>query len=160
MRVIYVSSQYNQRSVALHNAHRDEIVLLLDMDRCIGCGSCCLACQMEHAESAQGPARRIGVESTGGKPTKLIALPTSCRTCDTPCAYAGNEYWTVCPAANTHSYTGALCDICADRVAKGLMPACATRCAMKCLHIGRAEDIDFALAEKRLRNMGEVEFLP
>jgi len=160
MRVIYVSTQYNQRGVALRDVHPDEIVLLLDMDRCIACGSCRLACQAEHAESAQGSPRRIGVESSGGKPAKLVALPTSCRTCAVPCSYAENEYWTVCPAANTHSYAGALCDACADRVAKSFTPACATRCAMKCLHIGRAADIGFALAEKRLRNMGEAEFLP
>ncbi len=160
MRVIYVSTKYNNRGIALADAHPDDLVLLLDMDRCIGCGACRMACQAEHAEAFDGQARRIGLESKGNKPGKLLALPTACWNCADPCAYAGNDYWTLCPGEKTGAFAGSLCDKCRDRTAKGLTPACATRCAMKCLHIGRAADIRFALEEKRLRNMGEAEFLP
>jgi Fe-S-cluster-containing dehydrogenase component len=160
MRVVYVSSQYNEQGVALRDAHSDDLVLLLDMDRCIGCGACRMACQAESGEAFDSQARRIAVERRQGKPGKLVTLPTTCRGCADPCDYIGNEYWTVCPADKTGTYTGPLCDGCAARVSKGLTPACATRCAMKCLHIGRAADIRFALEEKRLRSMGEAEFRP
>lgn len=160
MRVVYVSAKCNNRGIALAGAHPDELVLLLDMDRCIGCGACRMACQAEHGDNFDVPARRIGLERKGGVPQKLIAPPTACRSCADPCGYAGNDYWTVCPAEKTAPYAGPFCDECVDRVAQGLTPVCATRCAMKCLHIGRAADIRFALEEKRLRNMGEAEFMP
>lgn len=72
--------------------------------------------------------------------------------------YAGNGFWTFCPAEHVHAHTTTLCDGCAARVSKGLMPACAIRCSMKCLLVGRAADMRFALEEKRLRAMGEMEF--
>lgn len=158
MRVIYVATKYNERGIALRDAHSDEIVMLVDMDRCIGCGACRLACQAEHGDAAAAPVRRISMCHVNGKPTKLLALPTSCEVCGTPCDYRTISYWSVCPSDKTTSYKGELCDYCASRVNKGMAPACATRCAMKCLHIGRAADISFALEEKRLRDMGEVEF--
>ena len=158
MRVIYVGTKYNERGTALRDVHADEIVMLVDMDRCIGCGACRLGCQAEHGDAATAPMRRIGMCHVDGKPTKLLALPTSCETCGTPCDYRNVSYWSVCPSDKTASYKGELCDYCASRVGKGMAPACATRCAMKCLHVGRAADIRFALEEKRLRDMGEAEF--
>ena len=160
MRVVYVSSKYNNRRIALADAHPDDLVLLLDMDRCIGCGACRMACQIEHGESLDAQARRIALEKSSDGPGKLLSLPTGCWNCANACTYAGSDYWTICPQEKTGGFNGALCDCCADRVALGLTPACATRCAMKCLHIGRVADIRFALEEKRLRNMGEAEFLP
>lgn len=158
MRVVYVGTRYNERGIALRDVHPDEIVMLVDMDRCIGCGSCRLACQAEHGEMPDAPARRIGLGHQGGRPTLLLALPTACETCASPCGYRDTSYWTFCPASKTAGYGGPLCDHCADRAAGGLAPACATRCTMKCLHAGRAADILFALEEKRLRDMGEAEF--
>lgn len=132
--------------------------MIVDMDRCIGCGACRLGCQAEHGDAFTAPVRRIGMCHVNNKPTKLLALPTSCESCEYPCDYKRVSYWSVCPAEKTVSYQGALCDYCVDRVVKGLTAACATRCAMKCLHVGRAADIMFTLEEKRLRDMGEAEF--
>jgi Fe-S-cluster-containing dehydrogenase component len=160
MRVVYVSSKYNIKNIALSNAHPDDIVLLLDMDRCIGCGACRMACQIEHNEPFSGQCRRIQLEKRSPSGGKLLALPTSCSTCADKCDYFGNTYWTVCPAKQTDTYKGPVCDICVNRLNMGYTPACATRCSQKCLHIGRSADIRFALEEKRMRDMGEAEFLP
>ena len=47
--------------------------------------------------------------------------------------------------------------ICApSRLAKGMMPACATRCSMKAIYFGYPKDVWFALNEKRLRGMGDL----
>ena len=158
MRVIYIGTKYNERGTALRDVHPDEIVMIVDMDRCIGCGACRLGCQAEHGDAFTAPVRRIGMCHINNTPTKLRALPTSCESCEYPCDYKSVSYWSVCPAEKTVSYQGALCDYCVDRVVKGLTAACATRCAMKCLHVGRAADIMFTLEEKRLRDMGEAEF--
>ena len=158
MRVIYVGTKYNERGTALRDIHPDEVVMLVDMDRCIGCGACRLGCQAEHGDAPTAPVRRIGMCHVNNKPTKLLALPTSCESCASPCDYKDVSYWSVCPSDKVAAYQGALCDYCANRVAKGFAAACATRCAMKCLHVGRAADIMFVLEEKRLRDMGEAEF--
>ena len=158
MRVIYVGTQYNEKGIALRDVHPDEIVMLVDMDRCVGCGACRLACQAEHGDDVGTPVRRIGLEHAGGRPTRLLALPTSCETCADPCEYRDVSYWSFCPSGKAAVYRGPLCDLCAERVGRGFAPACATRCAMKCLHVGRAADIRFVLEEKRLRDMGEAEF--
>ena len=50
MRVIYIGTKYNERGTALRDVHPDEIVMIVDMDRCIGCGACRLGCQAEHGD--------------------------------------------------------------------------------------------------------------
>ena len=130
MRVIYIGTKYNERGTALRDVHPDEIVMIVDMDRCIGCGACRLGCQAEHGDAFTAPVRRIGMCHVNNKPTKLLALPTSCESCEYPCDYKRVSYWSVCPAEKTVSY----------------------------LHVGRAADIMFTLEEKRLRDMGEAEF--
>lgn len=160
MRVIYVSTHYNERGLALRDAHPDDLVMLLDIDRCIGCGTCFQGCLAEHGpEPALARPIALGVGATG-RASQLLNLPGACPACSSPCPYAAGSFWTFCPADRVNVYSGEVCDKCVDRLAQGLMPACATRCAMKCLYVGRAADIHFALAEKRLRNMGEAEFLP
>ena len=55
MRIVYVGTHYNERDIALRDVHPDEIVLLVDMDRCIACGACRLACQAEHGDPPHRP---------------------------------------------------------------------------------------------------------
>ena len=35
MRVIYIGTKYNERGTALRDVHPDEIVMIVDMDRCM-----------------------------------------------------------------------------------------------------------------------------
>lgn len=157
MHVVFVSQQFGLQQDALLGLDPAELVLVVDVDRCIACGACAVACRGEHAPFGElAPVRRI---LGGGNTPNVLNLPTSCRFCSTPCAAdTGNNFWTVCPADKAEGVASSAvpCDACAERLSAGLAPACVTRCCMKCLYAGRAEDVRFALEERRLRGMGET----
>jgi Fe-S-cluster-containing dehydrogenase component len=161
MKILYVSKNFTGEETDLRAIDPDEYVLMVDVDRCISCGSCQMACQAEHAQQAGSPglARVIASGKQSAKNGfRLLNPPLSCRHCQTPCAYF-NEYnfWTTCPDSRIAGRVVELCDFCASRLDKGFMPACATRCTMKCLYFNRAADVAFTLGEKRLRGMGDVD---
>ena len=162
MRLVFVSKNFNQKQASLQGCAPDELVLVVDVDRCISCGACALACQAEHSGKVGAePSRRIMSEQAADQQARrVVSLPTSCRQCSEPCpANSGYSFWSVCPAEKTQVAASAFaaCDGCEERLKEGLAPACATRCCMKCIYAGRAEDVFFALEEKRLRGMGETE---
>lgn len=92
--------------------------LLLDYDWCTGCHSCEMACQMEHG---------LPVGQTGIVVTELG-----------PWQYGQtNRDWqlTYLPAPTD------LCDMCAQRTAKGKLPTCVHHCQAKCLHYGPVAEL-------------------
>ena len=133
---------------------------MVDVDRCIACGSCVLACQQEHGGTVKAEIMgAITVPASGGSLVWQVNLPSACRACGSPCAYFSEyNFWATCPASKTPAADNLVCDRCQDRLAQGFMPACATRCSMKCIYFGRAADVAFTLGEKRLREMGDIEF--
>ncbi len=163
MRLVFVSTKINQKQEVLQNCSPEELVLVVDVDRCISCGACALACQAEHAErfGEHAPVRRIVAKDIPGQtPPRVVNLPTSCRQCGETCPNnTGYSFWSICPGDKAQASVSRFpaCDGCEDRLKEGLAPACATRCCMKCIYAGRAEDVRFALEEKRLRSMGETE---
>lgn len=154
-----VSKNFAGPTADLINCDSDELVLVVDVDRCIACGSCELACQQENGWPA-GDSGTIKISATGrSRKTWLLNLPSSCRGCDDPCEYHSEyNFWATCPSSKTLKDDSPLCNQCQPRIDKGFMPACATRCTMKCIYFGRAEDVAFTLGEKRLRDMGVIEF--
>jgi Fe-S-cluster-containing dehydrogenase component len=160
MKILWVSKQFRRQEVELEKLPAGETVLMVDFDRCIACGSCQLACRVE--QRADGSARPAGKPKAfrarlkdDEKSECSVHLPLSCRHCDSPCTYHDpDNFWVTCPGGVKE--TARTCDACAHRLEEGLMPACATRCSMKCIYFGRAGDLVFALNEKRLRDMGEV----
>jgi Fe-S-cluster-containing dehydrogenase component len=139
--------------------------MMIDVDRCISCGSCQLACQLEHSRSKEepGPFMPIAITPKGGKGDRLIVYaPLTCRHCDSPCDYYSSyNFWINCPDIKGKTEKierGEIksCDFCIDRTQRGLWPACATRCTMKTIYYGPARDIIFASGEKRLSGMGDV----
>lgn len=160
MRFLQVSKNFTGVKADLASCDPDELVMMVDVDRCIACGSCLLACQQENGapDSERTMAALLMPAPSGTASPRQVNLPSSCRGCDTPCEYF-NEYnfWATCPVGRTPLAQDLACDQCQTRIAKGFMPACATRCSMKCIYFGRASDVAFTLAEKRLRDMGDVE---
>jgi anaerobic selenocysteine-containing dehydrogenase len=85
-------------------AERIRRFLVEDMDRCVGCHTCEVACRQEHGESR---VRMVTVGPTEGR----------------------NE--TTCMVQIVLG-TGT-CDLCADRAAEGLAPACVRACPTRAL---------------------------
>lgn len=161
MKVLYVSKNFRALGADLDKENQAELVLMVDLDRCISCGACQLACQIEHAAavSAPAPCRAIGVQAGKQRSVRpLLRMPLSCRHCERPCEYYGQyNFWTTCPFGKEPDPPTLSCDACVDRLEQGLMPACATRCTMKCIYFGHAKDVAFVLNEKRLREMGDIQ---
>jgi Fe-S-cluster-containing dehydrogenase component len=158
MKILWVSTKFTRQEAELEKLPEEETILMVDLDRCISCGACQYACQIEHRRGnlSEAKPRVFSVKmKEGNNACRSIHLPLSCRHCDTPCEYYdSNNFWVTCNS-DAESRDD-LCDSCADRSKNGLMPACAMRCSMKCIYFGYAKDILFALNEKRLRQMGEV----
>ena len=160
MKVLFVSRKFEGTTIDLSDCDPEELVMMVDMDRCISCGACQLACQIENGEDAAHPGlfRPITVEPENAPGSRrTVALPAACRHCESPCDYYNPyNFWISCPSAVVRKGTTACCDFCVKRTEKGLWPACATRCAMKTIYFGPAREIRFTLEEKRLREMGDV----
>lgn len=161
MKIFYVSKNFERaQRLDLEKGDPDELIMVVDADRCISCGACELACQMEHSAeiACLSPFRPIRFEPEGDNENRrTIYLPLACRHCEEPCDYySSHNFWTTCPKAKEAEKKATRCDFCADRLQRGLWPACATKCSMKTIYFGFAKDVAFALGEKRLRDMGEV----
>ncbi|NSW85038.1 MAG: hypothetical protein HPY84_01840 [Syntrophobacteraceae bacterium] len=160
MKIIHVSRNFKTQDVDVNTFDQDEPVLMVDLDRCICCGSCQYACRIEHAggDVQAGRPRSIPVAVKHGESAKrTMHLPLSCRYCNSPCPYYSlYNFWTTCPAGFESPDQADACDSCVERLGKGFMPACATRCTMKCIYFGYPRDIAFVLNEKRLREMGDL----
>jgi len=162
MRLLFVSKNFEQRK-PIHTESHDpkEMVMVVDVDRCISCGACQLACKIEHGESVgiPGSFRPIEIkDEEKEKESRIMYLPLACRHCESPCEYYGPyNFWTACPEGKAREKNFISCDFCIERARAGMWPACATRCTMKTIYFGTFEEIGFTLGEKGLREMGDVE---
>lgn len=159
MKLVFVSKQFERAAFDLSHCDPEELVMVIDADRCVSCGSCQLACQLERGERERGPAsfRPVGVGPESPENRHAVHLPLACRHCASPCDYYSQyNFWITCPSKKRGDGKTVPCDFCAERLKEGFWPACATRCTMKAIYFGPAKDIAFALREKRLREMGDV----
>ena len=160
MKIVFVSKNFKEKWVDLEKGDPEELTLKVDGDRCISCGSCRLACQLEHGSGPGNPGSFMPIKverKEGLADGRTLTLPSACRHCKSPCEYySPYNFWTICPKGKAEEQKILTCDFCNDRTQKGLWPACATRCTMKTIYFGRAQDVAFALREKRLREMGDV----
>ena len=136
-----------------------------NMNTCIGCGSCQVACKDSHNLLPDEYFRRAGMRSmrVGGE-QRLVPFSISCNHCehpacvaacptgamyitedglvlhnDNPCIGCGRCYWA-CPYgevsfSKTSGYAQK-CDTCLALREKGLTPACVAACPTECLHFG------------------------
>ncbi len=158
MKVLWVGKTLKRQEAELRELPDDETILMVDLDRCISCGSCHLACEIEQKKISPGDAKPKAISvvmSRTSQHRSSVHLPLSCRHCSSPCEYQDYyNFWITCPDGQRDEAEA--CDACAHRLRKKMMPACATRCSMKCIYFGYAKDVWFALNEKRLRGMGEL----
>lgn len=158
MKVLWVSKTLKRQEAELSELPENETILMVDLDRCISCGACHFACEMEQKkqspEAAKPKSISVVMKKTSGYESS-VHLPLSCEHCSSPCSYQDYaNFWVTCPEG--HRDATEVCDFCAPRLAKGMMPACATRCSMKAIYFGYPKDVWFALNEKRLRGMGDL----
>lgn len=158
MKLVFLSKRFRGERFGAQ-ACGGELAMLVDLDRCIGCGACMIACQIEHdARAGEGNPTRPVLAGPGDADARMVCLPGGCRHCPTPCEYYSDyNFWAICPSLETKHATAAFCDSCGDRLEQGKLPACATRCTMKTIYFAGPGEVELILNEKRLREMGDVE---
>jgi DMSO reductase iron-sulfur subunit len=72
------------------------------------------------------------------------SLCVGCKTCISACPW-GAPQW------NSETGTVVKCDYCKDRIDEGLEPACVRKCVTKCLHFGKAEEVENIRRERHAR---------
>lgn len=140
--------------------------LLFNADECIGCFSCEVACKQEHHTPARerwirilkiGPTRvggRLMMSFSAvhcmhcGKPVCMKVCPagaiskrhdgivlfkeelcTGCKACIEACPFGAPQY-------NEDKDTVEACNLCVDRVDRGLLPSCVHHCPTHALYFG------------------------
>ena len=150
--------------------------MAIDTRKCVGCMDCVLACQTENDVPAGFCRDWITTEVRGEFPNLAMEIRSErCNHCDNPpcvtCCPTGASHVTepgrvvtvsanrcigckACVAAcpygarfvHPEGYTDK-CTFCSHRVAKGLLPACASVCPTHCIHFGDLDDPNGALAK-------------
>jgi anaerobic dimethyl sulfoxide reductase subunit B (iron-sulfur subunit) len=151
----------------------------VDTSRCIGCGSCAMACKdwndIQPGEGVQW--RRVTTVESGQVPDVSIAnLSMACMHCGKPACEAvcptgaiskradgivvvdrdkciGCHYcFFACPfGVPQYGLDGTMqkCNFCLDRLEVGEQPACALACPVGALYAGELEDLA-AIAQKKI----------
>lgn len=135
-------------------------VIYMDLNRCIFCRACEVACEKEHNGISNMFVQLVD---------ERYAVPMNCRHCETsPCTLVcptqavhreGLEAVVVdamvcigCKLCNLACPFGMIwpdpfnkiarkCDLCEDRRALGLDPACVTTCSARALKFGELDDL-------------------
>ena len=99
--------------------------LLIDYEYCTGCQSCEVACKVEHGF----PVGKWGIRVFDDGPWQMDDV--------------GEEFnW------NKIAVPTDLCDLCADRLAKGKDPLCVHQCLADCMRFGTIEEMAAELASR------------
>jgi len=158
MKLIFTGSQLVPSSEAL-DIPGDQVVMVVDIDRCIRCGTCQLACSLEFGEKGEiAPVRNLHTGEEDRRKKQIFTLPAACRQCRTPCMYYDlHNFWIRCPDEKFPAKVQEpACDLCLARREAGYWPACATRCPMKTIYVGTMEEMRIALRDKRFRAYGDL----
>ncbi len=146
-------------------------IMLIDLDRCIGCLSCEVACVQEKGIENLfiRPMKVFRIEGISEKPDGFF-LPMNCFHCTpAPCAMAcptsamrkreedgivfvEHTLCIGCKACIIACPYGAItfnpatqkvekCDYCYERLGKGLLPSCVSKCITNCLYFVEIDEV-------------------
>ena len=146
--------------------------MLIDVDRCVGCGACVMACKQEHGTAANVHYCSLVQGEVGSYPdARMVAIPYACMHCMNPkCVEACSTgatyrdmdtgsveglYWgegfdaTPFEEAKTGNRLPSIaqkCQFCHERVAEGKEPACVATCIVGARVFGDQDDEQSALS--------------
>ena len=109
--------------------------LLFDYEYCTNCGSCQVTCKEEHGY----PVGKSGIQVHVDGPWKI-----------------DDENWNF----NNWPIVTDLCDLCADRTAKGREPMCVHHCLANVMRYGTVAELAPMLAEKPKQVLFVPQFKP
>ncbi|MFC1916608.1 4Fe-4S dicluster domain-containing protein [Chloroflexota bacterium] len=158
----------------------DKYALIVNTDDCIGCNACEVACKQDHNIAVGPRWIRVYLDSPReieGKP-KLRYMVTHCMHCShPPCKDACpveaidkredgivlideelcigcKDCIEACPLGvmQFDELRGAVqkCDLCVERIDRGLKPACVDACPSHCMYFGDTEEITERIGKQRL----------
>ncbi len=141
----------------LADARHPEWTMIVDVNRCIGCQSCVIACKAQN-DTAEGNFNTRVLTAESSLPPAYTFMPVMCNQCENaPCVRACPREatfrrkdgivvtdWNRCDGSgdciaacpynarsldSTHGNRSDKCDFCLDRLEQGLAPACVEACA-------------------------------
>ncbi len=157
-----------------------EYALIVNTEECVGCNACEVACKQEHNLPVGPRWIRVRPDSPReieGK-LQLRYVVTHCMHCSRPpckdvcpveaiskredgIVLIDEELCTGCKDCIEACPLGVMqfdvekgvvqkCDLCVDRLDRGLQPACVTTCPGHCIYSGDIKEITDKLGQKRL----------
>jgi anaerobic dimethyl sulfoxide reductase subunit B (iron-sulfur subunit) len=109
--------------------------LLIDYEYCTNCGACEVSCKEEH----DYPVGQWGIRVKGDGPWQIDE---------------DNWNWNWYPLPTD------LCDLCADRTAKGREPICVHHCLSNIISYGPVEELAVKLEDKPKQFLIVPQFMP
>lgn len=161
--------------------------MALDVERCIGCHACSVACKVENKVPLGRFRTKVYYWDTGIFPkSKRFFLPTLCMQCeDTPCLNACDnkaiergadgivrvipdkcDHLGACEKACPYAAIGCdendvadKCDFCSHRLEANMEPACVETCPAEVFHFGDAKDPASPYSLFMAKNAGKTTVL-
>jgi molybdopterin-containing oxidoreductase family iron-sulfur binding subunit len=123
---------------------RDDGIVTIDYDKCIGCRYCITACPYNARTFDKGLTYNL--ENLQGVPAGALVGTLDAEQYELAAAH---EYGEERPRAEGKSPVGNArkCHFCLHRLEKGMLPACTTTCIGRATYFGDANDPDSLVAE-------------